>query len=122
RLPRAFAVLPPRGGVLHQLPRDAQEGGRVMDLTIAILTGTVIAATPLLMAALGELIVEKSGVLNLGIEGMMLLGAAVAFWAAAHGLGLPLAFAVGAFAGMAGAAVYALLALGFLANQTAAGL
>lgn len=93
-----------------------------MDLTIAILTGTIIAATPLLMAALGELIVEKSGVLNLGIEGMMLLGAAVAFWAAAQGFGLPVAFMAGALAGMAGAAVFALLALGFLANQTAAGL
>lgn len=53
-----------------------------MDLFIAIFTGTIIAATPLIFAALGELVVEKSGVLNLGLEGMMLSGALTAFLAA----------------------------------------
>lgn len=41
------------------------------DLAFAILIGLMIAATPLIFAALGELVVEKAGVLNLGVEGMM---------------------------------------------------
>jgi simple sugar transport system permease protein len=49
------------------------------DLLVALLAGTVTAATPLIFAALGELIAEKSGVLNLGVEGMMLMGAIAAF-------------------------------------------
>ena len=46
-----------------------------MDITIAIFITLVGAATPILIAALGELVVEKAGVLNLGVEGMMLVGA-----------------------------------------------
>ena len=42
-----------------------------MDLLVNIILGIIIAATPLVFAAIGELIVEKSGVLNLGVEGMM---------------------------------------------------
>ena len=71
-----------------------------MDLFIAIFTGTIIAATPLIYAALGELVVEKSGVLNLGIEGMMLMGAAFAFWAVIAGLPMPVAILCGALAGV----------------------
>ena len=56
-----------------------------MDLTIAIITGTLVGATPLIFAALGELVVERSGVLNLGIEGMMLIGAVTAFGVAFAG-------------------------------------
>src|SRR6516225_1141626 len=51
-----------------------------MDQFVYVITGTIIAATPLIYAGLGELVVEKSGVLNLGIEGMMLVGAVVAFY------------------------------------------
>ncbi len=50
-----------------------------MDTAIAILVGTIRAGTPLVFAALGELIAEKSGVLNLGVEGMMLVGAVAGF-------------------------------------------
>ncbi len=46
---------------------------------VAIFVSTVIAATPLIYAALGELVVERAGVLNLGVEGMMLVGALTAF-------------------------------------------
>jgi general nucleoside transport system permease protein len=54
-----------------------------MDLTlinlVALLAGLIVAATPLLFAAIGELVVEKSGVLNLGVEGMMIMGAVAGF-------------------------------------------
>jgi simple sugar transport system permease protein len=82
----------------------------------------MIAATPLLLAATGELVAERSGVLNLGVEGMMLVGAVVAFAAAnATGSGT-LAVVAGAAAGMALALVFAVLALSLLANQAATGL
>ena len=93
-----------------------------MDILIAIFTGTLIATTPLLFAALGELIVEKSGVLNLGIEGMMLIGAAIAFWLAFAGYTLPIAFLGGALAGALAAGIFAFLSLSLLANQYATGL
>ncbi len=93
-----------------------------MDLATAIFVGTIAAATPMLLAALGELVVEKSGVLNLGLEGMMLIGAAVAFWLAISGCGLPAAFVGGALAGMLASCLFALLALVFLDKQYATGL
>lgn len=93
-----------------------------MALFIAIFTGTAIAATPLIFAALGELVVEKSGVLNLGIEGMMLVGAAVAYWAGISGFPPLLAIPIGALAGAATSLIFGVLALTFLTNQCAAGL
>ena len=50
-----------------------------MDLVVDILIGIIIAATPLVFAAIGELVAEKSGVLNLGVEGMMIVGAIAGF-------------------------------------------
>ena len=50
-----------------------------MDILAPILISIIAASTPLLFAAIGELVVEKSGVLNLGVEGMMLGGAVIAF-------------------------------------------
>jgi len=93
-----------------------------MELFIAIFTGTIVAATPLVFAALGELVVEKSGVLNLGIEGMMLMGAAFAFWAVVAGLPMPIAILSGALAGAGTSLLFGVLALTFLTNQYAAGL
>ena len=93
-----------------------------MTILTFILAGTLAAATPLLLAALGELIVERAGVLNLGIEGMMALGAAVGFVVTYHTHNPVLGFAVAALAGMALSLVFATLALGFMANQVAAGL
>ena len=54
------------------------------ELIISIAVATLGAGTPLVLAAIGELVAERSGVLNLGVEGMMLVGAAVGFAAAAE--------------------------------------
>jgi simple sugar transport system permease protein len=93
-----------------------------MDAVVAILAATLAAGTPLVFAALGELVVEKSGVLNLGVEGMMLIGA-IAGFAATAGSG---SVWVGALAGMGAGAlialVFAVLTLTLQANQVAAGL
>ena len=69
-----------------------------MDLLPVILT-IITASTPLLLAATGELITEKSGVLNLGVEGMMLIGAIAAFATAVSTGSALLAILAGAFSG-----------------------
>jgi simple sugar transport system permease protein len=83
---------------------------------------TLAAGTPLVFAALGELVVEKSGVLNLGVEGMMLVGAVASFIVAAKTHSPWLGVATGALAGAALALVFAVLALSLRANQVATGL
>lgn len=87
------------------------------------LTLTVImTSVPLIFAATGELVAERSGVLNLGVEGMMLMGAVAAF-AAAFGTGnLFFAIIAGGLAGALTAAVFAVFALGLATNQVATGL
>ncbi|MCC6870309.1 MAG: ABC transporter permease [Burkholderiales bacterium] len=93
-----------------------------MDLAIQLVLLTLAAGTPLVYAALGELVAEKSGVLNLGVEGMMLVGAVVAFIVAA-GTGMPwLGVAAGIVAGAALALVFAVVTLTLQANQVASGL
>src|SRR5262249_4565964 len=64
----------------------------------------------------------KSGVINLGIEGMMLMSAAVAFWAVTIGLPTPIAVLAGALTGAVASLMFAMLALTLLTNQYAAGL
>ena len=93
-----------------------------MDIAIAIFTGTIIAATPLIFAALGELVVEKSGVINLGIEGMMLLGAAVAFLCVFFGLPMIFAIVSAVLVGAFSAFLFGVLAITLTCNQYAAGL
>jgi simple sugar transport system permease protein len=89
---------------------------------IAIAIATLGAGTPLVFAALGELVTEKSGVLNLGVEGMMLVGAVAGFAVASESGSLWLGVAVAALAGGIAAALFGLLTLTFQANQVAAGL
>lgn len=89
---------------------------------LPILAGVLAAATPLLIAALGELIAEKSGVLNLGVEGMMLVGALTAFAVASGGAGYAAGALAGALAGVGLAALFAWLTLNCLASQVACGL
>lgn len=93
-----------------------------MEIIIPLLAATVQSGTPILFATLGEIFTERSGVLNLGVEGMMLLGALSAFWVSfATGspwLGL---LAGGAFAALLGG-LHGLACLVFQANQVVSGL
>jgi general nucleoside transport system permease protein len=88
----------------------------------AILLTVITASTPLLIAAIGELVVERSGVLNLGVEGMMIMGAAVGIAAAITTGSSAFGVLAAVLAGMAMAALFAALTLGLAANQVAAGL
>jgi general nucleoside transport system permease protein len=91
-------------------------------LLILIIMSIVGAATPILLAALGELVVEKSGVLNLGVEGMMLIGAVTGF-AATVVTGQPAIGVLAAMLAAAGAAaLFGFLTLTLTANQVATGL
>lgn len=95
----------------------------MMDSMVPVLAGTLAAATPLIFAGLGELVAERSGVINLGVEGMILIGAIAGFAAAAEtGLGPAAGLPAGALAGMGAALVFAVFALSLAANQAACGL
>jgi len=88
----------------------------------AILLSVIAASTPLLLAASGELVVERAGVLNLGVEGMMIIGAACGF-AGAYMSGSTVVGALcGILAGAALAAIFGILTLGLAVNQVATGL
>jgi general nucleoside transport system permease protein len=97
------------------------------NFVVVIVAAAVLYGTPLLFAALGELLAERSGVLNLGVEGMMLVGAVMGFWAvqhfdAAEGVSLAAALAVAALAGAATALIHAFLVITLRANQIVSGL
>jgi len=93
--------------------------GISIDLLLASL---MVAATPILFAALGEMVVEKSGVLNLGVEGMMIVGAICGFAAAVETGSPALGFVAAAAGGAALSLVFAVLTQGLLSNQVATGL
>ncbi|HSP71651.1 MAG TPA: ABC transporter permease [Gaiellaceae bacterium] len=94
---------------------------------VVLIASAVLYGTPLLYAALGELLAERSGILNLGVEGMMLVGAVMGFWAvqrvgASGPLVLAAAVGVAALAGTAMAAIHAFLTITLRANQIVSGL
>ena len=96
-------------------------------LLVTVLAQAVLYGTPLLYAALGELLAERSGVLNLGVEGMMLFGAAVGYWVTQTVDGSPatvltLAALASAVGGAAMAAIHAFLTITLRANQIVSGL
>jgi simple sugar transport system permease protein len=96
-------------------------------IVVVVLASAVAYGTPLLYAALGELLAERSGVLNLGVEGMMLVGAVMGFLSVQHlggaaGVALPAAVAVAALAGATAGLVLAFLVVTLRANQIVAGL
>lgn len=94
----------------------------MMEHVATLVALTLAAGTPLVLAGVGELVTERSGVLNLGVEGMMLVGAVAAFIVAATTKAPWLGVSAGMLAGAALSLVFAVLTLTLMANQVAAGL
>ena len=89
---------------------------------VLLVASIMVSATPILLAAIGEMVVEKSGVLNLGVEGMMITGAVVGF-VTAVATGSPiLGFGTGALAAAALSLSFGVLTQYLLSNQVATGL
>lgn len=93
-----------------------------MDALISFLAAAIVAGTPLLFATIGEIITEKAGNLNLGVEGMMLMGAVMGFAVGLASNNPILALIAAAIAGAAGALIYAFLTITLRANQVVSGL
>ncbi len=96
-------------------------------LVVVVLASGVLYGTPLLFAALGELLAERSGVLNLGVEGMMLVGAVMGFWTVQRlhtntGISLAVAILVAMIAGAAMGLIHAFLVITLRASQIVSGL
>ncbi len=92
-------------------------------INLAVLIASLmVASVPIMLAALGELIVEKAGVLNLGVEGMMIMGAICGFIVTIQTQSPFLGFVGGAIGGAALSMVFAFLTQVLLANQVATGL
>ncbi|QOZ78588.1 ABC transporter permease [Bradyrhizobium sp. CCBAU 53351] len=93
-----------------------------MELVEAIVLAVLAASTPLLVAATGELVTERAGVLNLGVEGMMIVGAACGFAGAWLTGSIFIGALLGIVAGTMMSLIFALMALGLAVNQVATGL
>ena len=93
-----------------------------MELVEAIILSVLAASTPLLIAATGELVTERSGVLNLGVEGMMIVGAACGFAGAWLTGSIFIGALFGIVAGTMMSLIFAMMALGLAVNQVATGL
>lgn len=89
---------------------------------VLLVASIMISATPILLAAIGEMVVEKSGVLNLGVEGMMITGAVVGFAVGVSFTSPALGFVAAAAGGAALSLVFAVLTQVLLSNQVATGL
>lgn len=93
-----------------------------LSVLVATLASGIRLATPFLLAALGETVGQRSGVLNLGVDGVMLVGAFFAYWTVLETENLWLGFAVGALAGLIMGVMYAIATLVFLAEQGISGI
>lgn len=89
---------------------------------LLLLASLMVAATPIMLAAIGELVVERAGVLNLGVEGMMISGSVLGFVAAIGTGNVWIGFVVAAFGGAGIAFLFGILTQYFLSNQVATGL
>ncbi|WP_195276988.1 ABC transporter permease [Anaerotruncus rubiinfantis] len=93
-----------------------------MDLFIKFLVAAVLAGTPLLFGTVGEIVSEKVGHLNLGVEGMMSIGACAGFMAGYYSDSFTVALLAAFAAGVLSALIYAVLTVTFMANQNVTGL
>tara|TARA_B100001996_G_scaffold131163_1_gene99718 strand:- start:225 stop:1094 length:870 start_codon:yes stop_codon:yes gene_type:complete len=93
-----------------------------IEVFIGVIQIILIATTPLVFAAIGELVTEKTGVLNLGVEGMMLVGAVTAFVTLVITGSYLLAFIVSILSGILMSGLFAYLVLILMSNQVATGL
>ena len=93
-----------------------------LEFMIALLAATIQTGTPILYATLGEIITERSGILNLGVEGIMLVGALAAFLVALWTGSAFTGFLAAGFCGALLAGVHGLVCLGFQGNQVVSGL
>lgn len=93
-----------------------------MDMFFKFINAAVLAGTPILFGTLGEIVNERTGHLNLGVEGMMALGACAGFMCGYTTDNLALAIIAAALAGMGASLIYALLTVTFMANQNVTGL
>ena len=93
-----------------------------IDLILGIINIVLIATTPLVFAGIGELVTEKTGVLNLGVEGMMLVGAVTAFVTLVITGSYFLAFLFSIISGLIMSGLFAFLVLNLMSNQVATGL
>ena len=93
-----------------------------LEVLIGVLNIVLIATTPLIFAGIGELVTEKSGVLNLGVEGMMLVGAVTAFVTLVITGSYFLAFLFSILSGIVMSGLFAILVLFLMSNQIATGL
>ena len=93
-----------------------------LEVAVPVILTIISAATPLLLAGIGELVVERSGVLNLGVEGMMLAGAVTAFAVAFATGSYTAGIVAAALAGMLMALIFGVLTLTLVSNQVATGL
>jgi ABC-type uncharacterized transport system permease subunit len=92
------------------------------EFIISLLAATIQSGTPILFATLGEILTERSGVLNLGVEGMMIVGALAAFVGAQISGSAWVGLMIGGLFGMLMASVHGLVCLGFQGNQVVSGL
>ncbi|NCA78357.1 MAG: ABC transporter permease, partial [Alphaproteobacteria bacterium] len=83
----------------------------------SFLATCIVAATPLIFATVGELITERAGLLNLGVEGMMLIGAVMGFMAGLHSESAVMALLAACGGGAGGALIFAILTVTLRANQ-----
>ena len=104
-----------------RISRRARRGGRLIDLTLVLAAG-VASGTILLFAAIGEIFAERSGVLNLGVEGMMLIGAVAGFSVAASTGNPWIGLVVAMLAGGALSLLHAVVTIHLRADQVISGL